>query len=216
MSVGRLSRLEGIAPMAVSTFQEDYTRPNPFEGSTTVEYTVPEVSDVLIEVLDWRGEYVKTLQEGRVQPGSHSVLWDVRDATGAKAMNGVYYFRLTLTDTLDMHERTATGTALGTAFELEERYRLGGFGTTDATGFYSTRDLDYFPSLQGHSPQDEVGPLGDLSGTFWFGDTVSIRVSTPPPPAGGWIYHMSRDVVLVDGPNYFEFRFEPDDSTGVF
>jgi hypothetical protein len=216
MSVGRLSSLEGIDLMAAPAFTEDYTRPNPFEGSTTVEYTTTEVSEVLVEVLDWRGEHVRTIQEGRIQPGMHSVLWDCRDAAGAKAMNGVYYFRVDLTDTLDIHERMATGTALGTVFDLEERYRIEGFGTTDATGFYSTRDLDLFPSLQGHAPQDEVGPMGDLTGTFWFSDTVTIRVSTPPPPAGGWIYHMSRDVVLVDGPNYFEFRFVPDDSTGVF
>jgi hypothetical protein len=82
--------------------------------------------------------------------------------------------------------------------------------------FFSIRDLDLFPSLQGHDPQMAYDAFADELGTFSFSDTVTIRVSTPPPAEGGYIYHMSRDIVLVDGPNYLEFYFVPDDSTGVF
>ncbi len=222
MTVARLNSLEGIDPAAYApafsgpAIEGYFTRPNPFAGSTTLDYRAFEVSEALVEALDWRGEHISTLLHGIIKAGTHSIVWDGTASGGGIVMNGVYYLKVTLTDTLDVNERLFSGTALCTAFDLEETYRQGGIGTTDATGFYSTRDLDFFPSLQGHEWQDAIAPDGDYLGVFSFSDTVTIRVSTPSPPAGGWIYHMSLDIVLVDGPNYMEFHFVPDDSTGVF
>ncbi len=186
------------------------------EGYGPLLEDVIQVDSDDVEALDWRGEHISTLLHGIIKAGTHSIVWDGTASGGGIVMNGVYYLKVTLTDTLDVNERLFSGTALCTAFDLEETYRQGGIGTTDATGFYSTRDLDFFPSLQGHEWQDAIAPDGDYLGVFSFSDTVTIRVSTPSPPAGGWIYHMSLDIVLVDGPNYMEFHFVPDDSTGVF
>jgi hypothetical protein len=222
MTVSRLNRLEGVVPSAAfrsGPADPDalgISYPNPFFGSTTVEYVTEDVREALLEVLDWRGEHVKTLVNGRVNAGFYSNIWDGMVDGGGPAMNGVYTLRLTLTDTLDVPLYSWEGDIDCTLFDYMEQYRHDGMGTTDATGFFSTRDLDFFPSLQGHPPQEAYNEVKENIGTVAFGDTVTIRVSTPSPPAGGWIYHMSRDIVLVDGPNYLEFRFVPDDSTGVF
>ena len=145
----------------------------------------------------------------------HSRVWDQRDDGGEKVINGIYLYRLTMTDTLDVHEREHSGIIGCTVFDLEDPFRRE-MGLTDATGFFSTRDLGFFPSLQGYGPQMAYDAVGDELGTFSFSDSLTIRVSTPPPAEGGWIYHMNRRVALVDGPNYLEFHFVPDDSTGVF
>ncbi len=222
MGVGRLNSLEGIVPvMSVPALPADpdslrNSYPNPFFGSTTIEYSTEDVREALLEVLDWRGRQIKTVLHGRVPAGFHSVVWDGMTSVGVRAVNGVYTMRLTLTDTLDVPEYSWEGHTLSTLFDLRDIYRHEGMGSTDATGFFSTRNLDFFPSLQGHEPQMAYDAVAAELGTFSFSDTVTIRVSTPSPPEGGWIYHMSREIVLVDGPNYLEFHFVPDDSTGVF
>lgn len=218
MTVARLNSLEGIVPVMSAGAILDpvdtlvFSFPNPWYGSVTVDYSTTDIRKALLEVTDWRGGPVMTPFEGLVPAGYHSLTW----WDGVPTINGVYTVSLTLTDTLDVPEYSWEGQIKSTMFDLGETYRHEGIGTTDATGFFSTRDLDYFPSLQGHGIQDQYNEGRELIGTFSFSDTVTIRVSTPPPPAGGWIYHMSRDIVLVDGPNYLEFHFVPDDSTGVF
>ncbi len=222
MCVARLNDLEGISPVIMSGAIPDpvdtllFSWPNPFFGSTTVDYSTVDIRDVLLEVLDWRGRQVRTVVNGRNPAGFHSVIWDGMSTIGIQAMNGVYTLRLTLTDTLDVPEYSWEGHTLATVFDLRDNYRNNGMGSTDATGFFSTRNLDFFPSLQGHGDQDAYNEAREYTGTFSFSDTVTIRVSTPPPAEGGWIYHMSREIVLIDGPNYLEFTFVPDDSTGVF
>jgi len=222
MTVARLNSLEGIVPSmsvravpeAADTVSSPY--PNPFYGSTNIDYSTGDTREVLLEVLDWRGDHIRTIVDGRQSAGSHSIQWDQRDEGGDLVINGVYFLKMTLSDTLDVHEMQHSEVIGCTVFDLMDPYRHDGMGRTDATGFFSTRDLDLFPSLQGHDPQPARNEVGVETGTFSFGETVTIRVSTPSPPAGGWIYHMSLDIVLVDGPNYIEFHFVPDDSTGVF
>jgi hypothetical protein len=222
MSVARLNRLEGITPVlsepvfAAAPDAIGNSYPNPFYGSTTIEYSTSDTRVVLLEVFDWRERKVSTVLNGVARAGDYTAIWNGRSSTGIQAMNGVYTMKLTLTDTLDAPEYSWEGHTLSTLFDLTETYRHEGMGSTDATGFFSTQDLDYFPSLQGHGALDAYDAVGDHAGTFSFSDTLTIRVSTPPPAEGGWIYHMSRRVVLVNGPNYIEFYFVPDDSMGVF
>ncbi len=221
MTVARLNSLEWVIPvMSNRAFPADtdtlvFSYPNSFFGNTTINYSTEDVRAALLEAFDWRGRHVRTIVNGRVPAGFHTAIWDGMDSGGGPVVNGVYSLRLTLTDTLDVPEYEWAGLAGCTVFDLGDTYRHQ-IGTTDATGFFSIRDLDLFPSLQGHDPQMAYDAHAVELGTFSFSDTVTIRVSTPPPAEGGYIYHMSREIVLVDGPNYLEFYFVPDDSTGVF
>ena len=220
MTVARLNSLEGIDPVMsnqASPAVPDtliFSYPNPFSGNTTIQYSTEDFRNALLEVFDWRGRHIRTVMTGTVPAGFFSNVWDGTDSGGVPVINGVYTQHLTLTDTLDVPEYIWEGSIDCTVFSLRDTYRHQ-TGVTDATGFFSTRNLDLFPSLQGHGLQDAYNETADQLGTFSFSDTVTIRVSTPPPAEGGWIYHMSRDIVLVDGPNYLEFTFVPDDSTAI-
>jgi hypothetical protein len=223
MSVGRGIELDGFEVSAVSAaygYMPDgdtllFSYPNPFSGVAVVRFATAGTREVRLQVSDWQGRTVRTVLNGRLPGGLHSVQWDQLDDSGERTISGVYRFRIDFADTLDPHVYEHSDSIDCTVIDFIDPYWRE-FGLTDGTGFLSTRDLDLFPSLQGHGAQtaynEEAVPLGD----FFVGDTVTITVSTPSPPEGGLIYRMSCRTVLSDGPNYLEFRFVPDDSTGVF
>ncbi|MCG8373555.1 MAG: T9SS type A sorting domain-containing protein, partial [Balneolales bacterium] len=67
--------------------------PNPFNPSTTIQFDVPEFSDMKLEVFDITGRRVETLIIGKMEPGTHSVNWN---ASGYSS--GIYIARLTSTN----------------------------------------------------------------------------------------------------------------------
>ncbi|MCX6245006.1 MAG: agmatine deiminase family protein [Bacteroidetes bacterium] len=63
--------------------------PNPFKGSTTIRYFLPERSRVKLEILDAFGQIVSVLTDTEKESGSSTVKFD---AGGLPA--GIYYYRL--------------------------------------------------------------------------------------------------------------------------
>ncbi len=70
--------------------------PNPFNPHTTIEFTLPglESGDVELAVFDSRGRRVRTLLDGKLEPGKHCVAWDGRGDGGGDNASGVYFYRL--------------------------------------------------------------------------------------------------------------------------
>lgn len=68
--------------------------PNPFNPSTTVSFKVPQTSLVTIKVYDILGREVKTLVDRKLQPGSHSVVWNGRNNRGLPVASGAYLVRM--------------------------------------------------------------------------------------------------------------------------
>ena len=63
--------------------------PNPFNPNTTIEFGLPDDSDVRIVVYDILGRRVQTLANERFDAGVHSVTFD-----GTRYASGVYIYRL--------------------------------------------------------------------------------------------------------------------------
>ncbi len=233
MAVWRQSHLEGtipyppspetatVPPTSLYPLQNDSLRkafPNPFNGVIFIRYETLDYRTAFLEVTDWRGNHVKTVVHGVVPPGQHEVEWTQRDEYDTKVMTGVYTLRLTLTDTLDTPSIFYAGELKCTAYDdfLSNCLIYGWtLGHTDEDGFLSTRDLDFFPSLQGHGQQVGYDESGSINGVFSFSKRVTVRVSTVPGLGEDWIYYMSRDIDLVDGPNEMEFTFVKEDSIHV-
>jgi hypothetical protein len=73
--------------------------PNPAQSGTRLWYGVPDDragGTLELAIYDLSGRRVRVLESGRARPGRHSVSWDLRDASGAPALAGVYFARLTL------------------------------------------------------------------------------------------------------------------------
>ena len=72
--------------------------PNPFNGSTTLQYRLPAAGRFELSVHNQLGQRVRTLESGSKAPGSYSISWDGRDDGGAGVSSGRYFFRLSLAD----------------------------------------------------------------------------------------------------------------------
>lgn len=68
--------------------------PNPFNGGTTVAFTVPAEGPAELVVFDLRGRTVRTLFRGYHAAGSDSADWDGRTDAGRTVAAGVYVVRL--------------------------------------------------------------------------------------------------------------------------
>ena len=64
-------------------------RPNPFNGSTRIEYVLDDLTEVQLDVFDAVGRRVATLVEDFVPAGTHDVVFD-----GTGLPSGVYLYRL--------------------------------------------------------------------------------------------------------------------------
>jgi len=68
--------------------------PNPFNPSTTIEYSVPSQERVNLSVYNVKGQLVKTLVDNTVPAGDHFVTWNGRDEMNREASSGVYFYKL--------------------------------------------------------------------------------------------------------------------------
>lgn len=80
------------APSIVASLGQNF--PNPFEGTTSISFTLNETARVTLSVHDVRGRLVATLDHGQRGSGLHTVGWNGKDAGGVKVSAGVYYYRL--------------------------------------------------------------------------------------------------------------------------
>lgn len=85
----------GVADALPAGFAIAGNYPNPFNPSTTIRFTVPASGNTQLDVYDVTGRKVRELFNGPIAPGSHSMIWDGRDASGKQAASGVYLSRLT-------------------------------------------------------------------------------------------------------------------------
>ena len=72
--------------------------PNPFNPSTTIEYTLGQAGPVRLEVFDAAGRRVRTLVDRSESRGNHSVVFDGLDGNGERLASGVYLYRLDAVD----------------------------------------------------------------------------------------------------------------------
>lgn len=68
--------------------------PNPFQGTTTLRFELPEASPVRLVVYDIMGRRVRTLVDDLRSAGSTSVAWDGRNESGRPMASGTYLARL--------------------------------------------------------------------------------------------------------------------------
>ena len=72
--------------------------PNPFNPTTSISFTLPTASEVSLEVYNVLGQRVKTLVDGPMNAGSHSVMWNATDQNGRTVSSGVYLYRIVAGD----------------------------------------------------------------------------------------------------------------------
>lgn len=74
-------------------FELSQNYPNPFNPVTTIEYSLPERSQVVIEVYNVLGQKVQTLVDREESAGSYTVTWDGTNVSGQPVTTGIYLYR---------------------------------------------------------------------------------------------------------------------------
>ncbi|MBN1291014.1 MAG: T9SS type A sorting domain-containing protein [Candidatus Latescibacteria bacterium] len=72
---------------ASATFAVNQNTPNPFNPTTTINFSAPEAGIVNIDVFNVAGQKVDTIVSDFLSAGNHSVTWN---ASGLSA--GVYFY----------------------------------------------------------------------------------------------------------------------------
>jgi serine protease AprX len=97
----------GGGGVPAGSFMLSRNYPNPFNPGTRIDFQLPEQSHVTMTVLDLLGRTVKTIVDGDFPASggtNYTAVWDGRDASGAVAASGVYFYR--------MHAVGASGTSI--------------------------------------------------------------------------------------------------------
>ncbi|MGD9548226.1 MAG: FlgD immunoglobulin-like domain containing protein [Candidatus Krumholzibacteriia bacterium] len=69
----------------------DFEYPDRFaKPSTRIGFSLPEPGVVRVVVFDLARETVRTLADGQMPPGNHTITWDTRDSDGHLVPNGLY------------------------------------------------------------------------------------------------------------------------------
>lgn len=69
-------------------------RPNPFNPTTTIAYTVRKAGRTTLSIYDAAGRRIRTLLDRPLDPGTYPIPWDGLDASGHPLPSGVYFCRL--------------------------------------------------------------------------------------------------------------------------
>lgn len=97
-SKGKIKKIKGIkykqdeVPVYRNYLAVNY--PNPFNPTTTIEYSVANDSHVNLSVYDVNGQLVRTLINGFKVKNNYRVIWDGKNNMGSDVASGVYFYRL--------------------------------------------------------------------------------------------------------------------------
>ena len=68
--------------------------PNPTSGAASFRIGLPRDAELDIVMFDARGRRVRTLWNGPMAAGTHSIAWDGRSQSGSLASSGSYFYRM--------------------------------------------------------------------------------------------------------------------------
>ncbi|MBT3754711.1 MAG: T9SS type A sorting domain-containing protein [Candidatus Cloacimonetes bacterium] len=68
--------------------------PNPFNPTTTINYSLNYNSNVTLEVFNIKGQKIKTLENEDKIAGNHSLIWNGKDSDDESVASGVYFYKL--------------------------------------------------------------------------------------------------------------------------
>ena len=68
--------------------------PNPFNGSTVIQYELNSSENISLRIFDVSGKIVKELVSGDTPSGIHHVEWDGTNSSGTKVSSGMYFYSL--------------------------------------------------------------------------------------------------------------------------
>ena len=75
--------------------------PNPFNPSTTIEFSIQNDSQIELSIFNIKGQKIKTLTQNEFLKGTHSIIWNGDDEEGQAVSSGVYLYQLNINDKIE-------------------------------------------------------------------------------------------------------------------
>jgi len=81
-------------PLLIEDFALYQNFPNPFNPSTTIQYTLDKGARVMVSVYNQLGQKIRTLYGGYQGAGEYALIWDGTDDKRDPVSSGIYFYRL--------------------------------------------------------------------------------------------------------------------------
>jgi hypothetical protein len=88
------------------TFALGQNYPNPFNPTTNIHFDLASGENTRLEVIDVMGRVIATLVNDKMAAGSYSATWDGKDQNGTEVGSGVYFYRLSAGNFVEMKQMT--------------------------------------------------------------------------------------------------------------
>jgi len=85
-------------PERVTGFFLDQNYPNPFNQRTEISFQLPGECKVDLRIYNLKGQLVKTIVDGKMNRGAHTVFWDGTDNGAREVASGIYFYKLKASD----------------------------------------------------------------------------------------------------------------------
>jgi hypothetical protein len=92
VEAGRLSNVTYSGKQFIFALKMNY--PNPFNPSTTIAFNVPATGKASLKIYNAAGQLVRSLIDGKVEAGYHTVVWNGRNDSNELTASGVYFYVL--------------------------------------------------------------------------------------------------------------------------
>jgi hypothetical protein len=81
-------------PLLPAGYSLGQNYPNPFNPTTTIEFSLPRRSEVVISVYNILGRKVLTLLDEELPAGYHRLVWNGKSGRGQDVATGLYFYRI--------------------------------------------------------------------------------------------------------------------------
>jgi len=92
--IGETTDIEDNDKNTPLTFELGNNYPNPFNPTTTLEYSIPDAGRITLEIFNVLGQNVLTLVDEDQPRGRYQVMWDGKDKAGSLVGSGIYFYQL--------------------------------------------------------------------------------------------------------------------------
>jgi len=90
--ISAMLSIDGSAIPEVFALHQNY--PNPFNPVTSIQFDIPEQSEVRMDIYNLMGQRVATLVNNTLEPGFHAVKWNGTNDFGKQLSSGMYIYRI--------------------------------------------------------------------------------------------------------------------------
>jgi len=89
-----LAYVVSVGAQVPKEFSLSQNRPNPFNPTTSIQYSLPTRSHVVLDIYNLLGQRVTTLVDETKEAGIHQVIWNGKGSKGNTVTSGVYFYRI--------------------------------------------------------------------------------------------------------------------------